>query len=66
MRAVLHNKLNYFAALKIFDRTAEVTTLPDNSIDIVFVAQAFHWFEVEQFKRECHRVLRPGGKVELI
>lgn len=66
MREILQSNLTHFAALKIFDGTAEATTLPDDSIDILFVAQAFHWFEVEQFKRECHRVLRPGGKVVLI
>ncbi len=37
--------------------------LPDNSVDYITAAQAFHWFDSESFGRECKRVLKPGGKV---
>lgn len=40
--------------------------LPDKSVDYVTAAQAFHWFDAEAFRRECRRVLKPGGKVILI
>ena len=42
------------------------TTLQDCSVDFVTVAQAFHWFDVKLFKKECKRILRTGGKVFLV
>lgn len=46
--------------------TAEDTTLPDHSIDCITVAQAFHWFDRQIFKRECRRILRSTGNVILV
>ena len=40
--------------------------LPDHSVDYITAAQAFHWFDAEAFRRECRRVLKPGGKVILV
>lgn len=40
--------------------------LPDQSIDFLTAAQAFHWFDPEQFQKECRRVLKPGGKVFIL
>lgn len=40
--------------------------LPDNSVDYITAAQAFHWFDSEAFRRECRRVLKPGGKVMIV
>lgn len=39
------------------------TNLPDRSIDYITTAQAFHWFDCDGFKKECRRILKPGGKV---
>lgn len=27
------------------------------------MAQAFHWFDVNLFKRECQRIIRTSGKI---
>ena len=40
---------------------AESVPFADASIDLVTVAQALHWFEVETFYGEAKRVLRPNG-----
>jgi SAM-dependent methyltransferase len=40
---------------------AERTELPDSSVDLVTVAQALHWFDVEAFYAEARRVARPGA-----
>lgn len=40
---------------------AECTGLADNSVDLVTVAQAFHWFDGTAFFNEAVRVLRPSG-----
>lgn len=41
--------------------TADHSGLPDHSADLVTVAQALHWFELEPFYNEVRRVLKPGG-----
>jgi SAM-dependent methyltransferase len=41
--------------------TAEQIPLPDDSMDAVFVGQAWHWFDVPRAVVEIHRVLRRGG-----
>lgn len=42
---------------------AETPTLGDGSADLVTVAQALHWFDLERFHASVRRVLRPGGVV---
>jgi SAM-dependent methyltransferase len=44
---------------------AESLALDDASVDMVTVAQAFHWFDPVGASREFARVLRPGGVVGL-
>jgi len=46
--------------------TAEATTLPDSSIDLITAGQAFHWFDIPRSKAEFSRILRPDGWVALI
>jgi ubiquinone/menaquinone biosynthesis C-methylase UbiE len=40
--------------------------LGDESVDVVFVAQAFHWFNAPRALEEIHRVLKPNGGLGLI
>jgi SAM-dependent methyltransferase len=46
--------------------TAEATTLPSGSVDLVVCAQAFHWFDPAAARAEFARILRPGGGVVLL
>jgi SAM-dependent methyltransferase len=48
------------------DGTAEATGLPDRSVDLVTVAQAFHWFDVPPTLREFARILEPGGRLAIL
>jgi ubiquinone/menaquinone biosynthesis C-methylase UbiE len=41
--------------------TAEQLPFDAAEIDVVFVAQAYHWFDRERATAEVARVLRPGG-----
>jgi SAM-dependent methyltransferase len=54
-QAPTHPHVRYRVAL------AESSGLPDRSLDLVTVAQAVHWFNLEAFYPEVQRVLKPGG-----
>ena len=45
--------------------TAEDTTLPDASVDLITAAQAYHWFDPLKARAEFLRILKPGGWVVL-
>jgi SAM-dependent methyltransferase len=40
---------------------AEKTIITEQSIDLICVAQALHWFNLEAFYKEVERVLKPSG-----
>ena len=40
---------------------AEELDVPDNSFDLITVAQAIHWFDLPAFFKTVDRVLKPGG-----
>ena len=46
--------------------TSEATTLPDQSVEVITAAQAFHWFDREKARREFLRILKTDGWVALI
>lgn len=52
--------------ISALDGTAEVIPIPNDSVDLVTVAQAFHWFNQPAAMAEFARILRPGGRVALI
>jgi len=52
--ATSHPKVEYKRA------AAENSGLEPGSVDLITVAQAFHWFKQEDFFRECIRVAKPG------
>jgi SAM-dependent methyltransferase len=63
MRAILQRVVPDVEALP---GSAEQIPLGDASVDAVFAAQAFHWFDHERALPEIARVLRPGGILALV
>lgn len=66
MRKVAEDALSSFGNFITINATAENTTLLDNSVDFITVAQAFHWFDTVKFKQECQRILKEAGYVFLV
>lgn len=66
MRAAAEHALGHDSRFQSVAGTAEATTLPDRSVDLVVAAQAFHWFRPADAAREFVRVLRPDGRVALV
>jgi len=55
---------NAYQADNIFYSLAsEKTPFPDNTFDLITVAQAIHWFDVNRFYAEVRRVAKPNGIV---
>lgn len=61
MRAAAEHWLRSYPTFDTVDGRAGATNLPDGSVDLVAVAQAFHWFDEDATRREFARILRPGG-----
>jgi SAM-dependent methyltransferase len=46
--------------------TAEATTLPDGTADLITCAQAFHWFDREKARLEFRRILKGNSRVAIV
>lgn len=66
MRAAGDEFLQDFPKFKSVDGTAENTNLPTASVTHITSAQAFHWFDASQAKREFARILKPDWFIILI
>jgi SAM-dependent methyltransferase len=66
MRRAGEQLLESYSAFTSIAGTAETTTLPDHSVDMVTAAQAAHWFDREKARREFIRILKPGGWLVLL
>jgi ubiquinone/menaquinone biosynthesis C-methylase UbiE len=63
MRAQLERVL---PDVTVLDGTAEEIPLPDGAAHAVFVAQAFHWFQVPEAAAEIARVLDADGALAIV
>jgi SAM-dependent methyltransferase len=55
--ALPHEHVEYRVA------AAENSGIESETIDLIMVAQALHWFDLDAFYAEARRVLKPGGVV---
>ena len=65
MRRVAEQELRAYPRLTSIDATAEATTLPDHSVHLITVGNAFHWFKHDLARQEFLRILIPPGWVVL-
>lgn len=63
MRQAAEKKLNHYAGFTSRQHRAEQTGLRSQSVDLITVAQAFHWMEPAAAKKEFERILKPGGHI---
>jgi len=66
MRVAAEYYLQSFPNFTSIAAPAEATTLPNQSVDFLTAGQAFHWFNIEQTKKEFARVLKTNGWVALV
>jgi ubiquinone/menaquinone biosynthesis C-methylase UbiE len=58
--AFVHERIEYSV------QPAEKTNFPDNSFDLIAVAQAIHWFEFDAFYKEATRTIRNNGVLAIV
>ncbi len=61
MRQAGEKYLADFPRFTSLNGTAEATTLAAQTVDLITAAQAAHWFNLGQARREFVRILKPGG-----
>lgn len=66
MRSIAEKRLRNYPKFVSVKGIAENTSLRSKSIDLITVAQAFHWFDKVKFKNECIRILKPNLNVALV
>ena len=66
MRGLMVERLGGYEGFRAVGGCAEETGLENDSVDYVFVAQAFHWFDHDKFRAEYQRILRAGGRIVLV
>lgn len=57
----LRAKMRLLKNLNVFLSGADSTRLPNDSVDVIYISDAFHEFPKERTLDELHRVLKPGG-----
>jgi len=60
--APMRSEIEADANITPVDGTAEATTLPPASVDIVTAFQAYHWFAPQEALIEAERILRARGR----
>ncbi|WP_274365846.1 class I SAM-dependent methyltransferase [Paenibacillus thermotolerans] len=66
MREAAVRALGQSEGFEALPGSAEATRLPDQAVDFIVCAQAFHWFDRSAARLEFGRILKPGGKAVLI
>lgn len=63
MRSAGERLLAEYTGFRSLEGTAECIPLDAQSVDLITVGQALHWFDVDRARAEFQRILRPSGWV---
>jgi ubiquinone/menaquinone biosynthesis C-methylase UbiE len=66
MRAEAVRALGNSSRFTAIDGSAETTGLPDHSVDVITVGNAFHYFDPGRARTEAERILAAGGRIVLL
>jgi ubiquinone/menaquinone biosynthesis C-methylase UbiE len=66
LRQILAKDMETSPSVLVIDGSAEDTTLPKDSVDIITVAQAIHWFDPEPARNDLLRILKKDGWLALL
>ncbi|MBK1881635.1 class I SAM-dependent methyltransferase [Luteolibacter pohnpeiensis] len=66
MRGAAEHMLAGYPKFHSIDGKAQATTLPDQSVDFIIAAQAFHWFENAETRAEFSHIMKPNAKLGLL
>ena len=66
MRGTAIQELGTFEKFYAVKGTDRKINIEEKSVDYITTAQAFHWFDVSAFRKECRRILKKGGLIFLI
>lgn len=66
MRAAAEVLLGRSSSFHSIAASGEETTMPDQSMDWIVSAQAFHWLDRARARAEFSRLLKPAGLIALI
>jgi ubiquinone/menaquinone biosynthesis C-methylase UbiE len=66
MRAACAQEFASEPRLQVLDGTAEATGLADNSVNMISIGRALHWFDLEHAIQEFRRILKPNGWVTVV
>eukprot|EP01112_Ceratiomyxa_fruticulosa_P007847 TRINITY_DN2043_c0_g1_i1.p1 TRINITY_DN2043_c0_g1~~TRINITY_DN2043_c0_g1_i1.p1 ORF type:complete len:285 (+),score=62.28 TRINITY_DN2043_c0_g1_i1:120-974(+) len=59
-------KDHFGCRVEVLEGMADKIPLESNSVDVLFVAQAFHWFDTTSALKEMARILKPRGFLFLV
>ena len=66
MLEIANKSLGHYSSFTAIIGSAEATTLPNSSADLIAVAQAIHWFDREPTRNEFLRIMKPGGWLAIL
>jgi SAM-dependent methyltransferase len=61
MRSISNHALQAHRSYENINGVSDATTLPDNSVDVITVGRALHWFPPHSTRAEFRRILKPNG-----
>ncbi len=66
MRETAEHQFSKYCNFKSIEGESENTNLENSSVDLITAAQAFHWFNREETRKEFSRILKSTGYVALV